>query len=620
MPLVGPGKKVRILGDVGYDYITLDMSLNANRSDTLIVTNTGGQVKGRINFGNMKKVLFTGKYDPIKKTGNKRFIGFDAADWSTLSGSFGFYAKGRWDHPEVIITHMHGDTDSSTVEYVETGEGGYSGMTVKNDGGIVPMKGITLRFLYTHDTGGEGYYIGSTQDPPQMPVIDFHMHDNLIVRSGLNGVQYGNMIGSSYIHNNVIAASGFEVFNSFMKYQDQAIQPSMRRNGVRLRYNMVPGTSGDFINSINAPQYESPQDTAQFTDTSVLSQNYFADSKSWGGGYVNSKGRFLGHYYIDSNYVTGLGRNNAPYAVIFPNDVTPHNYGFQWELLAYDPPKPPIKGKITLHSRYNNFEASGFQNNPSFVIRSTTPDSILMDTAFNRPMVVPRARFANYMDMDSAADFSFAERWVDIYCKDWNQYSRDGTAFKNIMTANQSTSSTSVAIPTTHPTVVTLTVGTGKAYRVGEQLDFTNGTNTWRGTITSYNSSTGSVTVNSVSNSGTGTFASWSVQQWIESIKIDRVYKAGDIVRHESRFYKSLQNSNQGHKPTGNTDSWWQLIIFSNGRCMPPDDLRLKPDDFYAQKGFGLSKTFATPGGVIISRPNFLIKARKKGRVFKYSL
>jgi hypothetical protein len=620
VPKLAVGAKVCIMGDIGYDYITLDMSLNTQGTDAspVIITNIGGQVKARINFGNMKHVLFTGKYDPVKKTGNARYLGFDKADWSVLNGSFGFYAKGRWDHPGQIITHMHGDTDSSTVEYIETGEGGYSGMTIKNDGGTIPMKGITLRYLYTHDTGGEGYYIGSTQAEPQMPVVNFTMHNCVVVRSGLNGIQFGQMLGSSSIHNNVFAASGFEVFNSFMKYQDQAIQPSMRRNGVRLRYNMVPGTAGDFINSINAPQYSAPSDTAVFTDTSVLSQNYFADSKSWGGGYINSKGRFLGHYYIDSNYLTGLGRSNAAYAVIFPNDVTPHDYGFQWELLAYDSPKPPLKGKITLHSRYNSFDASGFQLNPQFVKRSTTPDSILMDTAFNRPMAIPRARFSNYMDMDSAGDYSAAERWVALYCTQWNQYSRFGTKFQTIRDNNASSSTTTLAIPTTHPSVITLTVGTGKAYRVGEQLDFTSGANTWRGTITAYNSATGSVTVNSVSNTGTGTFSSWTVQQWIESIMIDRVYNTGDIVRHESRFYKSLQNNNVNHQPTGGTDSWWKLIVFSNGRCLPPDDFRLKTGDFYAQKGFGLNSIIGpiTPSG---RKPNFFkVPLRGRPKVWRF--
>jgi hypothetical protein len=108
------------------------------------------------------------------------------------------------------------------------------------------------------------------------------------------------------------------------------------------------------------------------------------------------------------------------------------------------------------------------------------------------------------------------------------------------------------------------------------------------------------------------------VQQWIESIMIDRVYNTGDIVRHESRFYKSLQNNNVNHQPTGGTDSWWKLIVFSNGRCLPPDDFRLKTGDFYAQKGFGLNSIIGpiTPSG---RKPNFFkVPLRGRPKVWRF--
>lgn len=66
------------------------------------------------------------------------------------------------------------------------------------------------------------------------------------------------------------------------------------------------------------------------------------------------------------------------------------------------------------------------------------------------------------------------------------------------------------------------------------------------------------------------------------------MYRQNEIVRHNGRWYLSLHDSNVGNQPTGNTDSHWELIVWSNGRLYPPDDVRLLTTDLYAVKGIGL--------------------------------
>lgn len=79
---------------------------------------------------------------------------------------------------------------------------------------------------------------------------------------------------------------------------------------------------------------------------------------------------------------------------------------------------------------------------------------------------------------------------------------------------SDTSSSTEAAIPTSHPTSVTLTVDTGRTYTVGQALTIVNGvdhTIRFTGTVTSYNSGTGSLAFNSTGNTGTGTYRNWIV-------------------------------------------------------------------------------------------------------------
>lgn len=88
-----------------------------------------------------------------------------------------------------------------------------------------------------------------------------------------------------------------------------------------------------------------------------------------------------------------------------------------------------------------------------------------------------------------------------------------------------STSTTSNSIPTSHPTQVTFTVGTGLS---GLSVGTTVSVGTYRvdfyGTVTSYDSGTGSLTMSSAGNSGTATTSQWNI-----SISEDYWWEIGTI-------------------------------------------------------------------------------------------
>jgi len=74
------------------------------------------------------------------------------------------------------------------------------------------------------------------------------------------------------------------------------------------------------------------------------------------------------------------------------------------------------------------------------------------------------------------------------------------------------TSVTSVAIPISHPTVVSLVVETGLAYSPGQEVIVAfDGSNFFTGLVISYDDLTGDLQLNSSSNTGTGTYATWDV-------------------------------------------------------------------------------------------------------------
>lgn len=67
----------------------------------------------------------------------------------------------------------------------------------------------------------------------------------------------------------------------------------------------------------------------------------------------------------------------------------------------------------------------------------------------------------------------------------------------------------------------------------------------------------------------------------------NNVFNAGDYAWHRSACYRSKQNGNAGHMPIGESDFWWDLVLWGGG-TRPPDDFRLKSEDIFNQLGIGL--------------------------------
>jgi hypothetical protein len=94
----------------------------------------------------------------------------------------------------------------------------------------------------------------------------------------------------------------------------------------------------------------------------------------------------------------------------------------------------------------------------------------------------------------------------------YHHYSSNKSRIAAHKRASRSSSTTSVTIPTSHPTALTFTIGTNlKPYLQGDRFRFSNGVNYVDVDVVTYDKVTGIFHGNSAANSGSGTFASWAV-------------------------------------------------------------------------------------------------------------
>lgn len=88
------------------------------------------------------------------------------------------------------------------------------------------------------------------------------------------------------------------------------------------------------------------------------------------------------------------------------------------------------------------------------------------------------------------------------------------------------TSSTSMTIPTSHPTTVNFTTQTGLDLLAGMNI-IVQASGWFSGTITSYDSGTGAVVLSSTANGGGGTYNSWNIYPdngwWFEIDEVNLV-------------------------------------------------------------------------------------------------
>lgn len=134
-----------------------------------------------------------------------------------------------------------GRSTNYEVDHVEVFETGFAGVSAKTDPlcdgsadqGVFVQRDVELHHLWVHDTGGEGFYVGSTQADGQTITCDgveevhqphfldgISIHHTLVERTGWDGIQVGMARSGCSVSRNVIRQVGL----ALIEYQQQGLQ------------------------------------------------------------------------------------------------------------------------------------------------------------------------------------------------------------------------------------------------------------------------------------------------------------------------------------------------------------------------------------------------------------
>ena len=134
-----------------------------------------------------------------------------------------------------------GRSTNYEADHLEIHDTGFAGVSAKTDPicdgsadqDVFVQRDASLHHLFVHDTGGEGFYVGSTQSDGQTitcggsPEVHqphflegIDIHDNLVERTGWDGMQVGMARSGCRVYRNVIRHVGL----AREMYQEQGLQ------------------------------------------------------------------------------------------------------------------------------------------------------------------------------------------------------------------------------------------------------------------------------------------------------------------------------------------------------------------------------------------------------------
>ncbi len=202
----------------------------------LVITNLGGQffVGNNPNgnylwsFSGGSNWILTGRYDPVSMTGDVAFPGHACGHYADSPGHYGIMSD---DDFAFAAPYLHmglavADAHDFEIEYVEVERSGFAGIRLLNDPTMdEPIANVTINDTYVHDTGAEGYYFGSTGDPPANKLAGLQIYNNRILRTGNEALQIQDLGDNSHVHHNTFISGGLHWFdNGLGRYQDNNYQ------------------------------------------------------------------------------------------------------------------------------------------------------------------------------------------------------------------------------------------------------------------------------------------------------------------------------------------------------------------------------------------------------------
>ncbi|WP_309380112.1 hypothetical protein [Cerasicoccus frondis] len=281
-----PPNKLLIKAGI-YKKISIDLSdvNGTSASNRVPITNFLGQVyANQVGLRNGQFWRLTGQYDTANGLGHEDFPGCDtdvsSVDFGFSHQRYGIWVANEWVNESDSCVYVNGQAYGWEIDHIEVSDGGFAGMLLKQDSGSFDMNEVYLHHLYIHDTGSEGIYLGSTQGDPQHMFHDLTVENCLIVRTGTEAMQLGQLGANCLIRNNVLWGA-LDWMSPFQRYQDNTAQIGTRQGGVTFRGNVLLASAGNFYNVSNAAK----SGVTPNGDPFLFENNVHWASRSGSGGY-----------------------------------------------------------------------------------------------------------------------------------------------------------------------------------------------------------------------------------------------------------------------------------------------------------------------------------------------
>ncbi|MCX6218330.1 hypothetical protein [Spirosoma sp.] len=410
-PTLAPNSTVWLKGA---DYVNVVIQLDSSRTtDTqapIRIKNYDGQVKVLNTFQILgaQGLLISGRYDPATGDGDSDYRGHEG-NYGVRSGRYGIYLSNRWTDSTKNGLAMDGGCWRVESEFTEIDRGYFAGvfcntknydMRITGSTACLPYRRMKFHDMYIHDTESEGMYLGNTGSGTWAKFDSLEIYNNVIVRTGSEAIQTGQLHRGTKIYNNVTLAN-IDEEDPFKEFQDNNKQDDWREGGQVVEKNIFIRGGEKFLNALSqtsdvAGHVTTSADTIIYRknawlNNSGLYETYF-NSTTGGTPIPNLTIKFAGNWF---------GHNRLTYTRIYPSKQR------EAYIMKFD-----VKGANTkILVQNNTFDGSSPVT--SWVSNSNPGTATVIESGNTLTGTVPYAEFKNFMGLGNDYDYTKILTWTD---------------------------------------------------------------------------------------------------------------------------------------------------------------------------------------------------------------